>query len=264
MAIHPIFRFYAELEMYKPKIWRRFEINGNKTVAELGYTLMSLFEMQASHLFGFTDNHGLEKLKDMQSRYSDEAMRKLLGKQQYDYMMSLTSVRYELPYGDDEEYDDVKTYHAGKYKLKNILDEPPRQLLFEYDYGDGWRINLTLEFCEKAEIHASELPRVLEGEGFGILEDCGGVTGLRDIAKAYKTKKGRKYKEYKEWLGIDELDLALFDVDDANFRLKKLPRIFKGCYELRREPSQRSIDLLERRSPQYTPQGQLPEYSLPR
>ena len=51
-------------------------------------------------------------------------------------------------------------------------------MAFEYDYGDDWRINLILEKCEKLEISATELPRVITGEGFGIIEDCGGVAEL--------------------------------------------------------------------------------------
>ena len=43
MAVHPIYRFYAELDGYTPKIWRRFEVNGSKTIAELGYVLMTMF-----------------------------------------------------------------------------------------------------------------------------------------------------------------------------------------------------------------------------
>ena len=63
MAIHPVYRFYAELTDYTPKIWRRFEVNGSKTIAELGYIIMTIFEMQASHLFCFTYDFGAAVLE---------------------------------------------------------------------------------------------------------------------------------------------------------------------------------------------------------
>jgi len=50
MASHPIYQFYAELEDYKPKIWRRFQVTDYITVARLGYIVQVLFEMKASHL----------------------------------------------------------------------------------------------------------------------------------------------------------------------------------------------------------------------
>jgi len=43
--------FEGKLEDYTLKTWRRFEVNGSKTMAELGYILTTMFEMQASHLW---------------------------------------------------------------------------------------------------------------------------------------------------------------------------------------------------------------------
>lgn len=51
MAKHKIYTLYAELADCEPKIWWRFEINGEKTIAELAYTVMIQFEMQASHVY---------------------------------------------------------------------------------------------------------------------------------------------------------------------------------------------------------------------
>jgi hypothetical protein len=244
MATHPICRFYAELADYTPKIWRRFEINGSKTVAELGYSLMTMFEMQASHLFCFTYDFGAAVLEDLRKRYSDEEVEELLGDSAFTDL--LKARRYELPFEDDYEKDNEILFDPSKYRIKDI-GKPPCKLTFEYDYGDGWQVDLTLESCEKTEINAGELPRLLEGSGFGIIEDCGGVGGLSDLAMAYQKKKGREYNEYRKWLGKNELDLSILDIDDINFRLKKLPRIYKELYEYGYEPTQRSVDLIERK-----------------
>ncbi len=245
MAVHPIYRFYAELDGYTPKIWRRFEVNGSKTIAELGYILMTMYEMQACHLFCFTYDFGAVVLEDMRTRYSDEELEEFLGKS--DFADMLKPWRFELPPDDDFGNVNENWRDASKYRLKDIADKVPWKLAFEYDYGDSWQVNLTLESCEKVVINANELPNLLEGEGFGIIEDCGGVGGLEELAKAYKKGKGRQYKEKRKWLGLDELDLAVLDVDDINFRLKKLPRIYKECYEYGYEPTRRSIDLIERK-----------------
>ncbi|MBN2559292.1 MAG: plasmid pRiA4b ORF-3 family protein [Clostridia bacterium] len=245
MAVHTIYSFYAELDDYKPKIWRRFEVNGNKTMAELGYILMTLFEMQASHLFCLTYDFGSSFIKDLRNDYADKDVEKVLGKKFYADLMKLW--RYELPFDDIYPNDREKLLDASKHRLKDVTDKPQSKLVFRYDYGDGWQVNLKIESCEKVEISASELPRVLDGNGFGIIEDCGGTGGLEQLAKAFKVKNGRQYDEYREWLGTDDLDLAAFDIDDMNFRLRKLPRIFKDIYEKCNEPTQRSIGLIERR-----------------
>jgi hypothetical protein len=244
MAEHPIYRFYAELAGYVPKIWRRFEVNGRKTMAELGYILMTMFEMKASHLFGFTYDCGAKILEDLRKCYSNEELSKVLGRN--DIADLVKPLRFELPADEIYENADENLQDASQYRLTDISDTIPWKLTFTYDYGDNWQVNLTLECCEKVEIYAGDLPRVLEGKGFGIIEDCGGIGGLAELAKAFKKKKGQQYNEYREWLGTDYIDFTAFDIDDINYRLKKLPRIYKECYECGYEPTQRSIDLIDR------------------
>ena len=53
MASKPIYQIYAELQDYEPKIWRRFQVMNDITIAKLAYILMTLFEMQGSHLYKF-------------------------------------------------------------------------------------------------------------------------------------------------------------------------------------------------------------------
>ncbi len=36
--------------------------------------------------------------------------------------------------------------------MNQITDHPGLKLTFEYDYGDGWEVALTLEQCEKREV----------------------------------------------------------------------------------------------------------------
>lgn len=242
MALQPIYQFYAELTDYKPKIWRRFQVLGNITMAHLGYILMTLFEMQASHLFCF-DVPVLEPLKPdsidkpKKSKPSEEQG------EQWIY-------RYEILYEDDPIYyqNNRRGFDATKVKMKDVFREPEQKATFIYDYGDYWQVDLILEkIIMDKEISRKDLPRVLEGQGYGIIEDCGGPYGLAQLAKAFKQKKGSEYQDMREWLGIDDLDLKSFDMDDMNFRLKRIPRIYRDIYEYNQSPSPYSINLLERR-----------------
>jgi hypothetical protein len=56
---------------------RRFEVVSNITIARLGYILMTLFEMQASHLFSFdvpfSENYRIR----MAEKYSPKEIDKL-------------------------------------------------------------------------------------------------------------------------------------------------------------------------------------------
>jgi hypothetical protein len=157
--------------------------------------------------------------------------------------------RYNIPDNTfDNDWDDVDSEDATMTKLSRLNLEAPSRIVVWYDFGDDWRVLVTFEKeLDDLGLSPKELPRVLEGEGFGIVEDCGGIYGLADLAQAFKEKKGEEYDEYRSWLGVDDLDLAMFDLDDMNFRLKKLPAIYAKIYEQRGDPSQRSIDLIERK-----------------
>ena len=137
---------------------------------------------------------------------------------------------------------------ATQTRLRQVLNEVDEQVQVNYDFGDDWLVKLTLEkiYLDR-ELPGSEFPRVLEGAGFGIVEDCGGAPGLNELVKAFKKKKGDDYEEYRDWLGIEDFDITAFDIDDMNFRLKKIPRIYKQCYEDQLQPTQKSIDLIERK-----------------
>jgi hypothetical protein len=127
------------------------------------------------------------------------------------------------------------------------LDAPFRLSVW-YDFGDDWRVTLKREgIINDPEISAKDLPQVLEGKGFGIVEDCGGAWGLEELTEAFKAKKGDSYEQFRDWLGIDDFDIKAFDIDDINFRLKKLPSIFAKMYEQKLYPTKQSIHLIERK-----------------
>lgn len=245
MTRHYVYRFYAELKDYKPKIWRRFEINGEKTMAELGYTLMLMFEMQANHLFRFKENRKDALLADLRSQYTEDEIKSVFEKNSMSDFAK--NYHYELP-GDGMYLDDDELpVEANKITLNRVTDRPGWKLTFEYDYGDGWEVDLTLEDCEKREVSLVNLPWILDGAGYGIVEDVGGVGGLEELAKALKKGSGRKYDDYCAWLDSATLDLEAFDIDDVNFRVKKLLRVYKELYEYRCEPTGKMLGVLLRK-----------------
>lgn len=249
MASQSIYEFYAELKDYRPKIWRRFQVASNVTMARLAYILMTLFEMQASHLFRIEVPVKENFHTFIRERLGDDEYAKMFAEQDSIDLFEenmIFEVITEDTYEFREEHE--KVYDAVEKKLKHVISHPQSKLSLVYDFGDNWNISVTLERIFKDDdLPGRFLPRVLEGEGFGIIEDCGGVRGLTELAKAFKKKKGSAYNVYREWLGRNDLDLEKFDIDDMNFRLKKVPRIYSDIYQFDLEPTKRSMDILERR-----------------
>ena len=245
MATKQIYQLYAELKDYTPKIWRRFEVVSNITIARLGYILMTLFEMQAHHLFcfdlPFSENYRIR----MADQYSPKEIEKLT---RAFFTKNPGYRNFQLELKNEYTESSPDSADAAEALLKNMLNLIGEQINFTYDFGDNWEVVAKLEkvYSDDATL-ASDFPRVLEGAGFGIIEDCGGAPGLADLTDAFKKKSGEEYEQYSEWLGTADLDLGAFDLDDMNFRLKKLPRIFCDIYERDLEPTQRSIDIIERK-----------------
>jgi len=242
MASQPIYQFYAELDDYTPKIWRRFQVTGNITVARLGYIIMTMFEMQASHLFCVDVMFKKNFSRHMAALFTPDQIDEIFSSDE-----AKEVYRYEVQNELTADFDSEESENATEYKIHRLITETGDEMEFFYDYGDGWNVNIVLEkvFQDK-ELPGRELPRVLEGEGYGIIEDCGGPGGLEKIARAFLHKSGEQYEMYCDWLGITELDLASFDIDDMNFRLKKVPRIYADAYEHGLEPTKQSMKLLMR------------------
>ncbi len=221
MASQPIYQFYAELDDYEPKIWRRFQVMNNATMARLGYIIMTLFEMQASHLFSFDVPYAENYRMCVGERHGNEVNSKAIDI--FEDRPELKVIHIELPSEGDCVYPSQRTMNAAVTLVKHVVDHENETMVLSYDYGDGWEIKLTLErIYEDKELPGKELPRVLDGDGYGIIEDCGGTGGLEELAKVFKQKKGSRYKELSAWLGTDSLDLTAFDIDDMNYRLKKV------------------------------------------
>jgi hypothetical protein len=248
MASNPIYEFHAQLRDYQPKMWRRFQVVNNITIARLGYILMTLFEMQASHLFRIEVPFKENLITAIRKRMGDSEYNKLFANEPFNDIEE--NRIFEIITDDTYLYrdEDEKVYDITEHKLKHIITQPYSKLVFVYDFGDNWIVDVTLEcIFRDDDLPGKLLPRVLEGEGYGIIEDCGGVSGLEKLAKAFKKKKGEEYNTYREWLGLNDLDIERFDINDMNFRLLKVPRIYSDIYERNLEPTKQSADILERK-----------------
>lgn len=246
MAKHYVYQFYAELMDYEPKIWRRFLIDGEKTVAELAYVVMIAFEMQASHLFTLKRNCQKELIRSLQDDYTEEQICEYIQKNRN--LPIFQNVRYELIHDDIEIFldENERLEAANEWTLNQVFLTEGIELFLQYDFGDGWEVKLTLENYQQEEVSLVSLPRILEGEGFGIVEDVGGTTGLKYIANVLQNKRHAEYQDIVTWLDSSGLELETFDLKDMNFRIKKLLRIYRDSYEFRLPPTEKSIKLLSR------------------
>lgn len=232
MAKHVVYRLYAELRDYQPKIWRRFDINGEKTVAELIYSLMIMFEMQASHLFTLKLQNRTALLQALNADKSTDPL--------------IKDVRFELSGDDLYVAKTERVMIADEVTLNQAIRGEHAKLTFRYDFGDDWWIDIAVKDIAKKDISLRTLPKIIDGAGFGIIENVGGVGGLTRLARVLQTRKAPDYQNSLEWLDSKGLDLAAFDKEDMNLRLKKLLSVYKGIYEFSKKPTEKAMNFFLR------------------
>ena len=139
MATRTVYRFYAELNYYSPKIWRRFQCDGSVTMACFSYILMTVFEMNASHYLAFDVPHAEHFDRDMAKRVPNYDQMK-------DKYNESDTWRIEPPAEEDfdfgaafpnlPEIKEPEKLDASKERLHNILPAEGDIALFTYDFGD--------------------------------------------------------------------------------------------------------------------------------
>lgn len=96
------------------------------------------------------------------------------------------------------EGDEDVTESAGVL-LSEIFTKPRQKLMYNYDFGDGWAHEITLE---KITDSNSLIADCIGGKGICPPEDCGGPFGFKEMKDILKDPKNPEYKEMRVWLGL--------------------------------------------------------------
>lgn len=169
MATFPIYQIYVELEGYTPKMWRRFEVMSDVTVAKLGYIIMGLYEIRQFYSYEFRidefENYMRKHPEYVENPQLLEGLNKTFKKLRYGITKKRNQYTYCLADGYSELMD------ATGEKLMNVIKIPKEELTFRYDPEINWTFKVVIEKVFKDKnLFSKDLPRVLGGSGYGILE----------------------------------------------------------------------------------------------
>ena len=186
-------RFYLltiRLLEIEPEIWRRFVVPASISLDRLHDVIQIVMGWTDSHLHEFT-----------------------FGKKRYT----------EYP-----EYKD-DGLECGRYRLGNLIKQKGRTFKYQYDFGDCWEHELTLEENRyfKPEIR-SEIA-CLAGARACPPEDVGGIPGYYDFCKALGDPRHEEHERLMEWSG-GNFDSQKFDADAVNWELMKYLRWSRDRY----------------------------------
>ena len=93
------------------------------------------------------------------------------------------------------------------------------QMLYEYDFGDGWEHVVLVEKILPMTPDA-KLPVCIKGKRACPPEDVGGVWGYEQLLEAIKDPNHPEHEMYTEWIDGD-FDSEVFDKDVVNAMLQR-------------------------------------------
>jgi hypothetical protein len=126
----------------------------------------------------------------------------------------------DLRFGNPVKRDDLVVEDDRDVTLADLNLASRDRMSYEYQFGDGWKVDIRVEKTAAAA-KGAVLPSCVAGERAGPPEDCGGLEAFHDMLACLKEPESDLGKEWLGWLGPD-YDAAACDLEKVNLALRKL------------------------------------------
>lgn len=120
---------------------------------------------------------------------------------------------------DDDPLFADQTVDESNYQLRDLLTNEKDELIYEYDFGDGWQHLVLLEKISTVDI-GLQVPICQKGKGACPPEDCGGIWGYQELLQVLKDPQNPDYQNMITWLG-GSFDPTRFDVKEVNSNIEE-------------------------------------------
>ena len=116
----------------------------------------------------------------------------------------------------EDEWADSKFIDYRYIQLKDLIKFDNQNMIYEYDFGDGWEHFILFEEVIDEKTH---YPKCIAGERCCPPDDSGGPLQYQDLLEILSNPKHKEYQESKAWIG-DDFNPEFFDLDEINKMLK--------------------------------------------
>jgi len=178
-AITEAFQLKVTLLGFRPPIWRRVLVPATFDLAQFHRVIQESFGWEDCHLHSF-QIHGIE-------------------------------------FGEPDP-DGWSDYQSERITLAKLNLQPKTKFRYEYDFGDSWVHEITVEKVVVPE-SPLEMPVCLAGKRACPPEDSGGPWGFQDMLYAARNPDHPDHEEFKEYLDPD-WDSEAFYLEAVNVCLK--------------------------------------------
>ena len=182
---NPVYQLRVVLRHTDPPVWRRFTVPSDITLHRLHLVLQKVMGWKNAHLYRFS-----------------------IGSQEYGELYH------------DNENSGLDHKDSKRAKLKSLVAKQGSIFLYEYDFGDGWLHEVTLEAVLEPKPDLDH-PACLAGERACPPEDCGGPPGFDNLLFIMNDPGHEEYQDMVSWLG-HRFDPTAFSLVQVNRRLNSL------------------------------------------
>ena len=180
-----VYQIKITLARSQPPIWRRIQVQGDTTLAELHSILQVVMGWSNSHLHRFI----------------------------------MQGTTYAILQAG--EVGPNKPREERIFALRDLLLQEGSRLTYEYDFGDNWQHQLLVEKIHPAA-KGTHYPICLEGIGACPPEDVGGASGYAHFLEAMSDPNHPEHQDYRDWSG-GNVDPKKFDLTKINQILRNIP-----------------------------------------
>jgi hypothetical protein len=186
MATAQVYQFKLVLVGVEPPIWRRIQVPETYSFWDLHVALQDAM--------GWLDYH-LHVFRVARSRAGEVE---------------------QIGIPDDDPFEDDKpTLPGWEIPITRHFLRSGTAVQYEYDFGDGWQHELTLEAILPRQA-GQKYPLCVDGARACPPEDCGGVYGYENLLTVIQDPTHEEYESTLEWLG-GRFDPDRFDPKRVKF-----------------------------------------------
>jgi hypothetical protein len=120
----------------------------------------------------------------------------------------------------DREFGDSETLDERRFQLNAIAQTDKARFIYEYDFGDSWEHEVTVEKIFAPD-QALKHPVCVAGKRACPPEDVGGVWGYERFLQVIQDPDDPEYEDLLEWIG-GEFDPEAFEIEGVNALLKRV------------------------------------------
>ncbi|MBT2582989.1 plasmid pRiA4b ORF-3 family protein [Planococcus sp. ISL-109] len=214
-----------ELEHSDPLIWRQVIMPAGATfnmlhdIVQQTSNFQSGYPYEAYHLFEFDLAEDGIRVTNDEEAYLEHQYYKKNKKEFAERLKNMKPEHKRFEEAYQQRISAVVRKPSG-IKIDEYLEKHD-ELLYNYDFGDGWQFRIKLE--DIVDDYYFGFPTLLDGAETAPPEDVGGIPGFYEFLKVYRDPKHPEHKETKDW--ADSLYFREYDPDLMNMLLKS--RMYK-------------------------------------